>query len=126
MEGGHHPRPGRYSSRGEYSGWDRRDTRNASSSGYEDKRADWSNIGDRGNDHATVVDTGKNKDKDDTSRTGKEKEVDKGKEKEKQKGKEREEEREEEKGRDRLREKFVNVTKEDLWALQRVTGGKAA
>ena len=78
MKGGRTPPASRdYSSKGNYSGWDRRDTREASSSGYEDKRADWSNTGDRGNDHATEGDTGKNKDKDDASRTGKAKEAEK-------------------------------------------------
>ena len=76
MKGGHHPRPA----------WDRRDTRGASSSAYEDKRAGWSNSDDRGNDHATEVDADKNKDKDDGSRTGTEKEAEKGQEKEKEKG----------------------------------------
>ena len=45
---------------------------------------------------------------------GIEKEAEKGKEKVKEK------EKEKEKGRDRPREKFINVTKEDLWALQTV------
>ena len=39
---------------------------------------------------------------------------------EKGKEKEKDKEKEKEKGRDRPREKFINVTKEDLWALQRV------
>ena len=105
-----------YSSRRNYLGRDRRNTRGASSSGYEDKRADWGNTGDRGNDYATEGDTDKNKDKDDASRTGKEKEAKKGMEKEKEK----EQEKEKERGRDRSREKFINITKEDLWALHRV------
>ena len=54
----------------------------ASSDGYEEKRTDWSNTGDRGNDYVTKGDTDKNKDKDDASRTGKEQESEEGKEKE--------------------------------------------
>ena len=79
--------PRGYSSRGNYSEWERRDTRGASSSGYEDKRAGWSNA------RATEVDADKNKDKDDASRTGKEKEAEKGQEKEKEKEKEKEREK---------------------------------
>ena len=90
------PAPRDYSSRRNYSVWDRRDTRGASSSAYEDKRAGWCNSSDRGNDHATEVGADKNKDKDDGSRTVKEKEAEKRQEKEKVKVNEKEGEKESE------------------------------
>ena len=85
------------SSSGNYTGWNRRDIRGANSSGYEDKHATWGGTGGYESD----------KNKDSASRKGDEREA------------EKEKEREKEKGRDKPREKF-NITKEDMWTLQRV------
>ena len=54
-------------------GWNRRNTRGASSSGYEDKHATWGSTGDYGNES----DKDKDKDKDSVSRKGKQREAEK-------------------------------------------------
>ena len=70
MKGGHQPHSETTHQKGTIRGGTVGDTQGAGSSGYEDKRTDWSNTGDRGNDYVTKGDTDKNKDKNDASRTG--------------------------------------------------------
>ena len=55
---------------------------------------------------------------------GKDKDVRRGKEREVEKEEETEKEKEKGKGNDKLREKFINVTKDDLWVLRRVLSNK--
>ena len=97
-----------------------------SSSGYEDKRADWSNKEDGGNDCATDGDTtktrtifrgqGKKRKLRRKRKRKRKRKKEKGKRK-KEKGKRK---KEKGRGRDVPREKFINITEKDLWALQRV------
>ena len=96
------------SSSGNYTGWKRRDTRGTSASGYEGRDATW----------------GGAKDYENENEDGKDKDVRRGKEREVEKEEETEKEKEKGKGNDKLREKFINVTKDDLWVLGRVLSNK--
>ena len=58
---------------GNYTGWNRRDTRGASSSGYEDRYATWRGA----NVHEIEHEDDKNKDKDNALRRGQEREAEK-------------------------------------------------